>query len=66
MTDMKKMEEYTVEEFQDNWDALIARVENGETLVINDNGKRAVFVPSKKYDDTMELIDLYRNHNEAP
>ena len=33
------MEIFTVEEFQDRWDELISRVENGEKLgIINEDG----------------------------
>ena len=53
---------YTVEYWQDNWDALLERVEGGETLGVEntETGERAVMVPA---DD--ELIRLYTEHNEA-
>ena len=58
---MATMEFYSVEYWQENWDALIDRVENGETIGIeNENGDRAVMVPA---DD--ELIRIYTEHNEA-
>ena len=54
---------YTVKQFQDDWDNMIERVENGETIgIINENGNKAVMVPA---DD--ELIKLYTElNNEAP
>ena len=52
---------YSVEYWQENWETLFERVENGETIGIeNDNGERAVMVPA---DD--ELIRLYTEHEEG-
>ena len=53
---------YTVKEWEENWDELFLRVENGETLgIINQDGHKAVMVPA---DD--ELIKLYTElNNEA-
>ena len=49
------MQVYTVEEFQQRFDELIERVENGEKLgIINENGQAAVMMP---VDD--ELIQIY-------
>ena len=56
------MDFYSVEYWQEHWDSLITRVENGETIGIEgDNGNRVVMVPA---DD--ELIRMYTEHNEAP
>ena len=51
---------YSVEYWQENWDALLERVENGETIGIEntETGERAVMVPA---DD--ELIRLYTEQN---
>ena len=55
------MEFYSVEYWQENWETLIDRVENGETIgVENKNGDRAVMTPA---DD--ELIRLYTDHEEG-
>ena len=53
---------YSLEYWQENWETLIKRVENGETIgVKNKNGDRAVMTPA---DD--ELIRIYRDlNNEA-
>jgi hypothetical protein len=54
---IEKMEVFTVEEFQERFDELMERVENGERLgIINDNGQAAVMLPA---DD-----DLIRIHTE--
>jgi PHD/YefM family antitoxin component YafN of YafNO toxin-antitoxin module len=51
------MEVFTVEEFQERWDELMDRVENGEHIgVINADGQAAVMMPA---DD-----DLIRIHTE--
>ena len=52
---------YTVKHWQENWEELMDRVENGETLgVVNEDGNKAVMVPA---DD--ELIRLYTDHEEG-
>jgi PHD/YefM family antitoxin component YafN of YafNO toxin-antitoxin module len=51
------MEVFTVEEFQERFDELMERVENGEHLgIINESGQAAVMIPA---DD-----DLIRIHTE--
>jgi len=56
------MEIYTVEEFQERWDEMISRVENGEHIgIINEDGQAAVMVPAED-----ELFRIYtENNNEA-
>jgi len=55
------MEIYSVEYWQKNWETLFERVENGETIgVENKNGERAVMVPADE-----ELIRIYTDHNEG-
>ena len=52
---------YSVEYWQENWETLMDRVENGETIgVENENGDKAVMVPA---DD--ELIRMYTDHEEG-
>jgi antitoxin (DNA-binding transcriptional repressor) of toxin-antitoxin stability system len=57
------MEVFSVQEFQENWDELIDRVENGEIFgIVNENGSAAVIMPT---DDP--LYKMYtENNNEAP
>ena len=53
------MEVYSVEYWQENWDELMERVENGETIGIeNEKGDRAVMIPA---DD--ELLRIYTEQN---
>jgi prevent-host-death family protein len=52
------MEVFTVEEFQERFDELMERVENGKRLgIINEHGQAAVMIPA---DD-----DLIRIHTEC-
>ena len=62
ITTIKSMEVFTVEEFQERWDELMERVENGEHLgIVNENGNAAVMMPA---DD--ELIRIHTElNNEA-
>ena len=53
------MDFYSVEYWQNNWEALLGRVENGETIGIeNIDGERAVMVPA---DD--EILRIYTEQN---
>lgn len=56
------MKIFTVEEFQERFDELMERVENGESLgIINEDGQAAVMMP---VDD--ELIRIHTElNNEA-
>ena len=70
-TDLK-MEKFTVEEFQADFDNLLERVENGESFIVTDDGKEAVIIPSEDYDlivDGLEeqddLIRIHMDHEEG-
>ena len=56
------MEVFTVQEFQENFDNLIERVENGERIgIVNDDGSAAVMIP---VDDN--VYEMYtEDNNEA-
>jgi prevent-host-death family protein len=55
------MEVFNVEEFQERFDELVERVENGETLgIVNENGQAAVMMPA---DD--DLIRIHTDHEEG-
>jgi antitoxin (DNA-binding transcriptional repressor) of toxin-antitoxin stability system len=57
------MEKFTVEEFQEQFDELLERVENGEHIgIVGEDGRAAVMVPA---DD--EIIRIHTElNNEAP
>ena len=54
------MEFYTVEHWQENWEELITRVQDGECIGVTNGRNRAIMMPA---DD--ELIRIYTDHNEA-
>jgi antitoxin (DNA-binding transcriptional repressor) of toxin-antitoxin stability system len=56
------MEVFTLKEWEENFDALLERVENGEHIgIVREDGKAAVMIPA---DD--ELFRIYtENNNEA-
>ena len=56
------MEVFTLKEWEDNFDELFARVENGEHIgIVREDGSAAVFIPA---DD--ELLRIYTvESNEA-
>jgi len=54
------MKVYSVEHWQENWDELIERVENGEHIGITNGENTAVMVPA---DD--EIVKLYTEHDEG-
>ena len=55
------MKFYSVEYWQKNWEKLMERVENGETIGIeNKRGERAVMMPADE-----ELIRIHTTHDDA-
>ena len=53
------MEVFTLKEWEDNFDELFERVENGETIgIVREDGTAAVFIPA---DD--ELLRIYKDDN---
>ena len=51
MKDLEELQSFTVEEFQEDFDNLIERVENGESFIIRDGENSAVIVPYLLYRD---------------
>ena len=43
------MKTYTVEEFQERWDEMIDRVENGEHIGITNGKNTAVMIPAEEH-----------------
>jgi len=57
------MEVYTVKEWEENFDALLERVEDGEHIgIVDEEGRAAVMIPT---DDEFFRIHTEQN-NEAP
>jgi hypothetical protein len=64
---------FTIEEFQDDFDNLMNRVENGESFVIKSEHGNAVIVPYKEVVQVFqesgvseELIRIHTDHEEGP
>ena len=53
------MEFYTVEHWQENWEELVSRVQDGESIGVTNGRNRAIMMPA---DD--ELIRIYTEHDE--
>jgi prevent-host-death family protein len=59
------MEKYTIEEFQEDFDALLDRVENGESFIISSEYGDAVMIPYAKYEKVDDLIRIHTDHEEG-
>jgi antitoxin (DNA-binding transcriptional repressor) of toxin-antitoxin stability system len=69
------METYTVDQFKENWEELISRVESGESFIIKDGNTQAVIVPFKETINYAleslepvvdeELIHIHTDHEEG-
>ena len=54
------MEVFTLEEWEDNFDELFSRVENGETIgVVREDGQAAVMMPA----DEADFIRIHTEEN---
>jgi antitoxin (DNA-binding transcriptional repressor) of toxin-antitoxin stability system len=70
--ELEDLQSFTVQEFQEKFDDLMSRVENGESFIIRDGNNSAVIVP---YNETIkyaiestvdeELIRLHTDHEEG-
>jgi tricorn protease-like protein len=70
--ELQQLQSFTVEEFQEDFDNLMSRVENGESFIIRDRENSAVIVP---YNETIkyaveslvdeELIHIHTDHEEG-
>ena len=54
------MEIFTIKEWEDNFDELFSRVENGETIgVVREDGQAAVMMPA----DEADFIRIHTEEN---
>jgi antitoxin (DNA-binding transcriptional repressor) of toxin-antitoxin stability system len=70
--ELSNLQKFTVQEFQEDFDNLMQRVENGESFIITDGKKSAVIVP---YNETIkyaidsvvddEMIRIHTDHEEG-
>jgi prevent-host-death family protein len=66
------MDKFTVEEFQEDFDNLLERVESGESFVITSEGKEVAIMPAEDYDlivDDIEgnddFVRIHTDHEEG-
>ena len=59
------MEKFAVEEFQSDFDALLERVENGESLIITSEHGDAMMIPYSQYKEVDDLIRIHTDHEEG-
>ena len=53
------MEVFTIKEWEDNFDELFSRVENGETIgIVKEDGQAAVMMPANEADFIRIHTDL--------
>lgn len=70
--ELSNIPKFTVEEFQENFDNLMNRVENGESIIITSDHGNVVIVPYNEVVEVFqesgvsdELIRIHTDHEEA-
>ena len=70
--EFNKLESFTIEEFQEDFDALLDRVENGESFVIKSDHGNAVMIPYNQVVQILEesgvseeIIRIHTDHEEG-
>ena len=70
--EFNKLESFTIEEFQSDFDTLLDRVENGESFVIKSDHGNAVMIPYNEVVQILEesgvdqeVIRIYTDHEEG-
>ena len=67
-----QFEKFTIDEFQENFDELLTRVENGESFMITSDQGNVMIIP---YNDVIEILEdsdmdrdiirMHTNHEDA-
>jgi hypothetical protein len=71
--DLSELESFTVEEFEKDFDTLLSRVENGESLIITSEHGNAVMIPYNEIVkiceesdvDFDEIVKIHTDHEEG-
>ena len=58
MQELPELQSFTVEQFQSDFDTLMSRVENGESIIITSEHGNAIMVPYKEVIQVFEESDL--------
>ena len=59
------METFTIQEFQEDFDNLLGRVESGESFVITSEYGNAVLIPYAEYQEVDELVKCLCDHDDG-
>ena len=59
------MQTLTVEELQSDFNAIIERVENGESFIIKSEYGDAMLIPYSHYKECDDLVKIYTDHEEG-
>jgi hypothetical protein len=70
---IQELQTFTIEEFQADFDALMSRVENGESFIVASEHGNAVIVPYKEVIqicedvnvDFEEIVRIHTDHEEG-
>ena len=59
------MKKFTIEEFQEDFDNLLEKVENGESFIITSEHGDAMMIPYDQYKESDDLIRIHTDHEEG-
>ena len=59
------MKTLTIEELQADFDAIITRVEKGETFLIKSEHGNVMLIPYSEYEEVDDLIRIHTDHEEG-
>jgi len=52
-------------EFEENFDEYFVRVESGEVIQVSHNDEVVAVVPYDEYNECIEMIRMYTDHDKA-
>jgi antitoxin (DNA-binding transcriptional repressor) of toxin-antitoxin stability system len=59
------MKSITIEELQEDFDAILDEVENGKSFLIKSEYGDAMLVPYSQYKESDDLIRIHTDHEEG-
>ena len=59
------MDKLTVEQVEADFDAIMGRVEAGESFIIQSKHGDAMLIPHKSYEELDELVRIHTDHEEG-
>jgi hypothetical protein len=59
------MDRLTVEQVEADFDAIMGRVEAGESFIIQSEHGDAMLIPHKFYEELDELVRIHTDHEEG-